>query len=115
MLQRVWSWLRRQADIEIEDRAWREARVRDEGWHTGTWATGSRSVLVRWDPIVKVFFVSTRGWAGRSDETAWVNRKALRRYLEVLERRGAVPARDRATRAVRARLDMEGWETPHPL
>lgn len=97
----------------------RELERRDQ---TGTW-TGPENqpgmvLTVRWDPHLCVFLV--KGWVSDNyqvpEEIRWWgdNWGTLRRMIEEAEVDGLEPADDEPTRAIRARLNVKGWDDPAP-
>lgn len=86
--------------------------------HTGTWEGDAPGMVltVRHDPATGLVYV--RGWLGEhyqvSGETHHPDTVALAGALRELEVTGElVPWEDEGTRAMRARLDLPGWDTGH--
>jgi hypothetical protein len=100
---------------EREDQRQREEQAR----HVGTWTgQGPGQVLkVRHDPATGLFYVT--GWLGDfsslgAGELPHPDPFALGDAITELEKTGELaPASDEGTRAVRARLDLPGWDTGH--
>lgn len=90
----------------IVDPHWREFRAAQEARNTGTWRCGDGVITVRWDPVVRQYFVGDSG-GGASE--GWEGEEALARFLGKLEGMGWVADPGVETLAVRARLDMAGW------
>lgn len=105
---------------------WREAAIaaaehaQERADQTGTW-TGPENqpgmvLTVRWDPHLCVFLV--KGWISDNyqvaDEMRWWgdNWATLRRMIEEAEVDGLEPMDDEPTRAIRARLNVKGWDGP---
>lgn len=100
-----WRWRWELPAEWREETDWRQGRERDEAWHTGQWISPyARDVIeIRWDPVIRMHFV---------DGVAWPHLEVLRMFVLRLETElGWVPKTDNATRAIRARLDLPGWET----
>lgn len=98
----------------IADPYWREFQAAQEARNTGTWRCGEYVITVRWDPVVRQYFVSDAGaMVGLNGALveAWTEREeeALARFLGKLEGMGWVADPGVETLAVRARLDMAGW------
>lgn len=86
--------------------AWREEQERR---NTGVWTRNDGYRLsVRWDPVARVYFLSDEA----GEVCAWPDMDELAAYLVRLEESGQwFTGQDKSTRAIRARLDLPGWET----
>lgn len=88
---------------------------------TGTWRGDlvGEVLTVRWDPGTRTYWV--QGWLSdhwqQREERPWADLETLAATLTELERSGELsPVDDEGTRAVRARLDLPGWdEYPDPV
>lgn len=81
--------------------------------HTGVWKhEGAGTFTVRWDPDARRYFV--QGWISEfysiAHESEWPDLDVLAAMIETAEADGAVPEDDEATRSVRARLEVKGWD-----
>lgn len=103
--------IRQEARIHRTDQEAREARR----INTGTWngdAVG-QVLTVRYDPAAGEFYV--QGWLGDffqvPTERPWSDRATMVQTIAELELTGELePQDDEGTRAVRARLDLPGWD-----
>jgi hypothetical protein len=89
-------------------RARREAVAADRAWrvkNTGVWVRGSSELTVRWDDRTRLYWVR-----GAGEEIQWPDLGKLAQYLTDLEADGWVFSTDSGTRAIRARLDLSGWQ-----
>lgn len=103
-------------------REWAQERARN----TGTWVWVSDTGETR---VFGVWFEPGRGWFSRfryyednwSPEEHWRDAEELACVVITHEEAGFIPADDEGTRAVRARLDIPGWDLrpgddgEHPL
>lgn len=100
MRLRWWQWRRAR---DVEQRAWREARERDEQWHTGTWLSPSPDLVpvqVRWDPVIDRFFFR----AGFESGWEWVHRDWARSLIGDMAREGWEC--DRGAEEIKERLGL---------
>ncbi len=103
-------------EVRERERAHREHQERMR--NTGTWqgdAVG-QVLTVRWEPASRTYLV--QGWLSdfwvQRDERPWADLDTLASTLIELEATELRPADDEGTRAVRARLDLPGWDGGEP-
>jgi hypothetical protein len=107
--------IRRQEREDRRAAAEHAERVRQ----TGTWRGDlvGEVLAVRWDPATRTYWV--QGWLSdhwqQREERPWADLETLAATLTELERSGELsPVDDEGTRAVRARLDLPGWDGADP-
>lgn len=81
--------------------------------NTGVWKAHEAGTLtVRYEPDAGTYHVS--GWAGPfteyEHEIEWADPATLRTVIEEAEAEGMIPEDDEATRSIRARLMVKGWD-----
>ena len=101
-------------EVRERERAHREHEERAR--NTGTWrgdAVG-QVLTVRWDAASRTYLV--QGWLSdfwvQREERPWPDLDTLASTLAELEATELRPLDDEGTRAVRARLDLPGWDDP---
>jgi hypothetical protein len=90
-----------------------QAKAAKAAENTGVWkAHEAGSFTVRYEPDAGTWHVS--GWTGPfteyRTEVEWADPDTLRAMVEEAEREGMVPEDNPATRGIRARLMVKGWD-----
>lgn len=90
-----------------------QAEVAHKAENTGVWkAHEAGSFTVRYEPDEGTWWV--QGWTGPfteyPHEVQWFDPGTLRRMIEEAEAEGMAPEDDPATRGIRARLMVAGWD-----
>lgn len=90
-----------------------QARAAQEADNTGVWkAEGAGSFTVRFDEARSSYWVC--GWISEHYsvpfEIEWTDVPALVETIQQAEEEGMVPEDDQATRGIRARLNVKGWD-----
>lgn len=90
-----------------------QAEAQRQADNTGVWrAHEAGTMTVRFEPLTGVYWLS--GWIDRDHEltaeVAYASAAGVCSIVEEAEAEGMVPDDDEATRAVRARLQVKGWD-----
>lgn len=93
-----------------------QAKALKAAENTGVWkAHEAGTFTVRYEPEDETWHV--QGWAGPfteyRTEVPWADPATLRTMIEEAEAEGMVPEDDPATRGIRARLMVAGWDSEH--
>lgn len=92
-----------------------QERAAKEAENTGVWkAAEAGTFTVRFEPATGVYWLS--GWIEPdhelTSEVAYASAAGVCSIVEAAEADGMVPEDDEATRAIRARLQVKGWDGP---
>jgi hypothetical protein len=93
-----------------------QAKAAKAAENTGVWkAHEAGTFTVRYEPDGGTWHV--QGWTGPfteyRHEVEWADPRTLRTMIEEAEAEGMVPEDDPATRGIRARLMVAGWDDEH--
>jgi hypothetical protein len=99
-------------DVLAQGRA-EQAEAARQAENTGVWkAAEAGSFTVRFEPLTGVYWLS--GWVEPdhelTSEVAYASAAGVCSIVEAAEAEGMIPEDDEATRAIRARLMVKGWE-----
>lgn len=80
--------------------------------NTGVWRDdlGEVVLTVRWDGVDGHYWVKERPIDQGAQGDPWMDSVSLARHIEAAETNGLVPDDNEATRAIRARLMVPGWD-----
>jgi hypothetical protein len=92
-----------------------QERAQRQADNTGVWrAAEAGTFTVRFEPETGVYWLS--GWIEPNheltSEVAYASAAGVASIVEEAEREGMVPEDNEATRAIRARLQVQGWDGP---
>jgi hypothetical protein len=90
-----------------------QAQAERDAANTGVWkAAEAGTFTVRFDPLTGVYWLS--GWIEPdhelTSEVAYATAAGVASIVEAAEADGMVPEDDEATRSIRARLQVKGWD-----
>lgn len=93
-----------------------QARAAKQAENTGVWkAAEAGSFTVRYEPETGVYWLS--GWIEPNheltSEVAYASAAGVCSIVEAAEAEGMIPEDDPATRGIRARLMVKGWDAEH--
>lgn len=101
-------------DVLAQGRA-EQAEAARQAENTGVWkAAEAGSFTVRFEPLTGVYWLC--GWVEPdhelTSEVAYASAAGVCSIIEAAEAEGMIPNDDEATRSIRARLMVKGWDGP---